>query len=569
MNTSFWPWVALLPALAHGVAAVMSHQGGRDAAWRRAEWAAALAMLAGAVSLVVLGLARWAVAPGAAPVPALAAHGLRLDPAGAVLMPLVGFIAWAIVRYCHRAMDGEPQERTAVRMLSAALAAVSLVLVADHLLLLALSWLATSAAVHRLLRFYADRPAAQVAAHKKWLSSLASGASLALAVGLLVAAYDTWSLHALLARAEAQGLTPLAQAGVLLLVLSALLKCAQMPLHGWLLQVMEAPTPVSALLHAGVVNLGGLVLIRCAPLLAQSPAALGLLALVATTTVVLATLALGTRISIKLALAWSTVAQMGFMLLQVALGQPAMALLHIVAHSLYKAHAFLSAGGVVQRQQARRLAPMVVPKAGPWSVAAVLLPAAVVGTGVATGALSTPAAWLAGAVLGVSMVPLAAAGRVVGAVALVAVWFALHALASAWLAPGGLAVPAALVVAVAVALAGLFGWQALIVLRPAAPWVQRLHPIAYGGFFVDDHVSRWLLRRWPVPGAGPAAGTAGVPANPHATPSAQPEANPCANPQANPQAEAQATAQVTAQATAHAARSLRPTAPMRPHESRS
>jgi NAD(P)H-quinone oxidoreductase subunit 5 len=286
-----------------------------------------------------------------------------------------------------------------------------------------------------------------------------------------------------------------------LLAVTALLKCAQLPLHGWLIQVMEAPTPVSALLHAGVVNLGGFVLIRFAPLLAQAPMALALLAAVATLTVVLATLVMGTRISIKVALAWSTVAQMGFMLLQVALGLPAMALLHLVAHSLYKAHAFLGAGGVVQRRQALRLAPAAAPSAARWALAALAVPALVVGLGVAAGALATPAGALAGAVLGLALVPLAAAGRLGAAGAVALGWFAGHAAASWLVVPATFAVAPALVAAVTAALAGLFALQAAVALRPAGALARQLYPWAYGGFYVDERVSRALLARWPVPAA--------------------------------------------------------------------
>jgi NAD(P)H-quinone oxidoreductase subunit 5 len=258
---------------------------------------------------------------------------------------------------------------------------------------------------------------------------------------------------------------------------------------------------VSALLHAGVVNLGGFVLIRFAPLLADAPVALVILAAVATATVVVATLVMGTRISIKVALAWSTVAQMGFMLLQVALGLPAMALLHLVAHSLYKAHAFLAAGGVVQRQQALRLAPAAAPSASRWALAAFAVPVLIVGAGVASGALATPAAALAGGVLGLALVPLTASGRLGAALAVALGWFAGHAVASMLVVPATFAVPLALVAAVAVGLLAMFAVQAAIALRPGWPAVRRLYPWAYGGFYVDERVSRALLARWPVPDA--------------------------------------------------------------------
>lgn len=112
---------------------------------------------------------------------------------------------------------------------------------------------------------------------------------------------------------------------------------------------MEAPTPVSALLHAGVVNMGGFVLLRVAELIGLVPSAQWLLVIVGSLTAVLAGMVMLTRISIKVRLAWSTCAQMGFMLMEIGLGLYELALLHLVAHSLYKAYAFLSSGEAVER----------------------------------------------------------------------------------------------------------------------------------------------------------------------------------------------------------------------------
>lgn len=492
MNTSVSIGLLALPVALHALAAARAAHGPRELAWRRAEVAALAGALCGAGALAWL----WVAGP-------MAALGLRLDAPGAAVSLVVGFIGWVIVRYSQRYLQGEAHERRYLALLSATLAAVALVLVADHLLLLAGAWVATSMTLHRLLRFYGERPAAHLAAHKKFLSARAADGLLLGAVALLGAAYGTLSLHTLLERAATQGVPPLAQAGLVLLVLTALLRCAQMPVHGWIIQVMEAPTPVSALLHAGVVNLGGFVLIRFSPLLAEAPVALVLLGTVATLTVLLATLVVGTRISVKVALAWSTVAQMGFMLLEVALGLPAMALVHLLAHSLYKAHAFLSAGGVVHRRQALRLADAAPVPAWRWALAAAVLPAGLAIGGAATGALDTPALVLAGAVLGAALVPLAAGGRLLSAAGVTAGWFVGHALATAWLAadgtPAAFAVPTALVAAVALALAVLFALQAAIVLRPRWAAVRALYPWAYGGFYVDERVSRWLLRAFPAP----------------------------------------------------------------------
>ena len=144
-------------------------------------------------------------------------------------------------------------------------------------------------------------------------------------------------------------------AAAVLIAGAVLLKSAQLPLHGWLIQVMEAPTPVSALLHAGVVNLGGYILIRLAPLIGASIAAQTLLVVVGSLTAAIAGIVMLTRITIKVRLAWSTCSQMGFMVMECGLGLYDLALLHLVAHALYKAHAFLTAGEAVQEGLARHL----------------------------------------------------------------------------------------------------------------------------------------------------------------------------------------------------------------------
>ena len=132
-----------------------------------------------------------------------------------------------------------------------------------------------------------------------------------------------------------------------LLVACAAFKSAQFPWHSWLPDTMETPTPVSAFMHAGIINAGGFLLIRLAPLLTHAPAALHAIAVVGAVTAGFGGVVMLAQPSVKRALAYSTIAQMGFMLLQCGLGAFGLALLHLVAHSLYKAHAFLRSGSTV------------------------------------------------------------------------------------------------------------------------------------------------------------------------------------------------------------------------------
>lgn len=309
----------------------------------------ALAVAAGSVA-VLIGLG-----PGTA-------LSLRLDAVSATMLLLVAFVGWIVVRYSRTYLDGEARQGAFTGWLCATLAAVMLLVTAGSLVQLVAAWVAASVTLHRLLLFYPGRAGAQRAARKKALFSVIGSLALAGAAALLVAAYGTADIVAINAAAREGTAPPMALAAACLLALAAVLKSAQFPTHGWLTEVMEAPTPVSALLHAGVVNAGGFLLIRMSDVMLTAPGVLAALAILGGFTAIFGAAVMLTQPAVKTALAWSTVAQMGFMVLQCGLALFPLALLHIVAHSLYKAHAFLSSGGAVAQVAAnRRPGPVAVP----------------------------------------------------------------------------------------------------------------------------------------------------------------------------------------------------------------
>jgi NAD(P)H-quinone oxidoreductase subunit 5 len=282
---------------------------------------------------------------------------LRMDTTSALFLLLVSSIGMVIARFSRTYLRAERCCRRYASALLGALSAVTTFSLANQLLLIAAAWLVTSLCLHRLLTFYQDRTQALVAAHKKFVLSRIADASLAVAIGLIALETGSLGLDALESTVTSSAtLPPRLEIAALLIVLTVVLKSAQLPVHGWLIQVMEAPTPVSALLHAGVVNLGGFLLIRLHVLLGAALPAQLVLVFIGTSTAVLASLIMMTRVSVKVALAWSTCAQMGFMLMECGLGAFRLALLHLCAHSLYKAHAFLSAGGRVAAFRAEQLA---------------------------------------------------------------------------------------------------------------------------------------------------------------------------------------------------------------------
>jgi NAD(P)H-quinone oxidoreductase subunit 5 len=328
-----------------------------------AEIAALVAFGIACASLVLLITS----GPGVSPLIGVAGAGLsvRLDAVSATMLLLVTFVGWVVVRYSKVYLDGEARQGAFTAWLCLTLAAVLFLVTAANLVQLVLAWIATSIFLHRLLLFYADRVSARRAARKKFVTARLGDAALILAFVLLAGAYGTLDIGTILSSAKAGHGGGLAVAAAAMLAVAACLKSAQFPTHGWLTEVMETPTPVSALLHAGVINAGGFLLIRFADVILLAPGVLAALVMVGGFTALFGSLVMLTQPAVKTSLAWSTVAQMGFMIFECGLALFPLALLHIVAHSLYKAHSFLASGGAVERVAAiRRPGPVAVPDSG-------------------------------------------------------------------------------------------------------------------------------------------------------------------------------------------------------------
>ncbi len=317
----------------------------------------------GALALVLAGLWQF-LTHGAQSLPFAGLALLRLDAISATLALLVAFVGWVVIRYARRYLDGEAREGRFHGLTLAAIACVLMMVQAASLPVLVAGFVATGLVLQQLLIFYHDRPEAQRAAAKFIRVWGAGDLALLAATALLWHSLGTVDIARL---TLVSSLDASAQIGVAFVVLAAALKTAAFPLHGWLTEVMEAPTPVSALLHAGIINAGGVMVITLSGLVQHSAGAMAALVVLGGFTALFGALVMLTQSAVKTALAWSTVAQMGFMLLQCGLGLWALALLHIVAHSLYKAHAFLSSGGAVAAVNAtRKPGPVAVP--GVWSV---------------------------------------------------------------------------------------------------------------------------------------------------------------------------------------------------------
>lgn len=278
---------------------------------------------------------------------------VRVDALSSTIFCMVSFLAAMIAQYALRYLDGEPKQTYFYQYLLFTVTAVSLLILSSNLAMFFVAWLGISWGLHKLLVIYQERPKALLAARKKLLVSRLGDVALLLAVGLLYRAFGTFDFHDIFEIAD-HGMGSLSKekidlinmAGVLLAA-GAMTKSAQFPFHFWLPETMETPTPVSALMHAGVINAGGFLVIRLSPVFAHAAGAGMLLTIAGAVTAVYGSLVMITQNNIKQKLAYSTISQMGMMMFGCGIGAYSVALFHIVAHSLYKAYAFLSTGALV------------------------------------------------------------------------------------------------------------------------------------------------------------------------------------------------------------------------------
>ncbi len=298
-----------------------------------------------------------------------------LDTLAGLVYLLVSALLFVVIRFSREYLAGDPQQGSYYKWLSLTGAAVLLLIISGNLLQFTLCWMAISLFLHKLLVFYRNRPGALLAARKKFIISRLGDLCLIGSLVLVFRDYGTCDIRSIFAQVaaveDAQSTTH-GSWTALLLVTGALLKSAQFPFHSWLPDTMETPTPVSALMHAGIINAGGFLIMRFSPLIADAALANQLLVIIGGFTALFGAFVMLTQASIKRALAFSTVSQMGFMMLECGLGAYGLALLHLVAHSCYKAYAFLRSGSSVATRFSAL--PKLRPLSAEFGLAIVCLP---------------------------------------------------------------------------------------------------------------------------------------------------------------------------------------------------
>jgi len=387
---------------------------------------------------------------------------VAVDGLTVVMWVAVTLFSGVVHSYSRRYMAGDRSvDRFFGRVFAFTLVVMTLV-AADHLLLFLAAWLGMGLVMAGLIGHVEGWPQARAAGALARRYFLASSAVLAVALATLWWLTGATTVSGVAAAVGTTASTAfLVAAGALLL--AATIQSALLPFHTWLLSSMTAPTPASALMHAGFVNAGGILLVRFAPVVTVDARFMLLVAVVGAASALGGKFLKTVRTDVKAELGCSTVGQMGFMILQAGLGFFAAAVAHLILHGFYKAYQFLGAGSRVAHEHPPETAEDGT--TGPVGVAAMLL------TGLAGGALF---AWLTGKGTGVD------SGLLLTFLVVLTTLHAARELLAAAALPAAVrygAVPAIALPAIAVYAAVYGAVEALLSGLPGVEWTAALTPV--------------------------------------------------------------------------------------------
>jgi NADH-quinone oxidoreductase subunit L len=353
--------VLLLPLAASVIAGLGRRAIGRSGAHGLTILAVALAFVASFVVLLrtlddprphVFTLYTWMTSGGGR-----FTVGAWIDRLSALMMVVVTFVSLAVHVYTIGYMHDDPGYARFFSYLSLFTFAMLLLVVANNLLELFVGWEGVGLVSYLLIGFWFERPSASRAAFKAFLMNRVGDLAFLLGMAILFASVHSLSFRAIFAAAPALGRTPLgggdggmtvATAAALLLFVGASAKSAQIPLHAWLPDSMEGPTPISALIHAATMVTAGIYLVaRLSPLYVQSTTALSVVLIVGALTAFVMGLLGIVATDIKRVIAYSTISQLGYMCAALGAGAFAAGIFHLVTHAFFKALLFLAAGSVI------------------------------------------------------------------------------------------------------------------------------------------------------------------------------------------------------------------------------
>jgi NADH-quinone oxidoreductase subunit L len=274
--------------------------------------------------------------------------GLLLDPLSICFVLLITGVGSLILIFAVGYMGHDPERRRFFGYMNLFLAAMLLLVLADNYIALYAGWEGVGLASYLLIGFWQYKPAAATAAKKAFIANRVGDAGLTVAIILMFSQFGTVTFTGVF-HAVGGASSGVTTALGLLLLLGACGKSAQLPLQSWLLDAMEGPTPVSALIHAAtMVTAGVYLIVRSNPIFNLTPDAKLAVTIVGAATLLFGAIIGCAKDDIKKALAGSTMSQIGYMMLAAGLGPAgyAFAIAHLLAHGFFKAGLFLGAGSV-------------------------------------------------------------------------------------------------------------------------------------------------------------------------------------------------------------------------------
>ena len=315
-------------------------------------------------SRLVLFVAPWKILP---------VVELSIDRLSAVMMVMISGLGMLLYRYSTRYLQQDSGHGRYQTLLTLAVSSLLFMVSSADLVMLFIFWQILGWFLCLLSHNYVHVPTAQ-SSFRTFIMLRAGDLAFLAGIALAYHLYGTVEFAQLFEHAAADqtrldlfgtGLEITGATAVTLLIfIGAMSKSAQFPLHMWLPDSLYAPTPIHALLHAGIINAGGFLLNRLAPLYALSPTTLHVILVIGLATAILGTYMMLVQNDIKKTLAYSTIGQMGYMIMECGLGAFALAVFHLIAHGLFKADIFLNCGKGIHEA---RLHPMQSSQPSPQS----------------------------------------------------------------------------------------------------------------------------------------------------------------------------------------------------------
>ncbi|MFL6753117.1 MAG: NADH-quinone oxidoreductase subunit L [Sphingomicrobium sp.] len=282
---------------------------------------------------------------------------LRLDALTAVMLVVVTTVSSLVHLYSWGYMEEDPSQPRFFAYLSLFSFAMLMLVTADNLVQMFFGWEGVGLASYLLIGFWYHKPSANAAALKAFVVNRIGDFGFSLGIFGTFLVFGTVSIPAILAAAPGMAGASIGFAGMrvdtmtllcLLLFVGAMGKSAQLPLHTWLPDAMEGPTPVSALIHAATMVTAGVFMVcRLSPMFEQSATAMHVVTYVGAATCIFAATVGCAQNDIKRVIAYSTCSQLGYMFFAAGVGAYGAAMFHLFTHAFFKALLFLGAGSVI------------------------------------------------------------------------------------------------------------------------------------------------------------------------------------------------------------------------------